>query len=106
MAAKARADRPGSGRTTSSFGALWRRAHSRTARGGSDHQRRGETRNLGGAVSGAGMGAALKELSCRKISKSFVRRGETAKGKSVSSKTTCREMMMLLVERPRHWYPL
>jgi hypothetical protein len=45
----------------------------------------------GGTVSGASMRVALQELSYRKISKSLVKHGETAKGKSVSSKITCRE---------------
>jgi hypothetical protein len=51
-----------------------------------------------GVGSGVGMGAALQELSCRKMSKSLVRWGETTKGKSDSSKIICCEMMMLLVE--------
>jgi hypothetical protein len=55
-----------------------------------------------GADSGAGMGAAPEASSCRKMSKSLVRQGETAKGKTASSKTTCRKMTMLLVERSRH----
>jgi hypothetical protein len=41
------------------------------------------------------MGIAPGESSCRKISKSLVRRGEAAKGKSDSSKITCRETVML-----------
>jgi hypothetical protein len=53
----------------------------------------------GGAGSGSGMEAALQESSCRKMSKLFVRRGEAANGKFASSKTTCRETIMLLVER-------
>jgi hypothetical protein len=36
------------------------------------------------------------------MSKSLVRRGEAEKEKSVSSKTMCREMVMLLVMRSRH----
>jgi hypothetical protein len=74
-----------------------------------DRQCRGGAGTLGGGRGtgrDAGMGAALQELSCRKMSKSLVRWDETAKGKSVSSKTTCRKMMMLLVERPRHRQPL
>jgi hypothetical protein len=55
-----------------------------------------------GASSDAGMGATLQELSCRKMSKSLVRWGEATKGKSVSSKTICRETMILLVERSRY----
>jgi hypothetical protein len=55
-----------------------------------------------GADSGAGIGAAPRESSCSKMSKSLVRRGEVEKGKSASSKITCREMTMLLVVRSRH----
>jgi hypothetical protein len=36
------------------------------------------------------------------MSKSLVRHDKTAKGKFVSSKITCWEMMMLLVKRSRH----
>jgi hypothetical protein len=43
-----------------------------------------------GADKGAGMGATL-EVSSYKKSKSLVRRDELEKGKSISSKTTCRE---------------
>jgi hypothetical protein len=55
-----------------------------------------------GTSSGAGMGATLQELSCRKMSKSLVRRDKIAKGKSISSKTICQKTMMLLIERSRH----
>jgi hypothetical protein len=41
---------------------------------------------------GASMGAAPVESSCRKISKSLVRRGDAEKGKSASSKITCQEI--------------
>jgi hypothetical protein len=68
----------------------------------SDRQHHGEVGTLGGTVKGAGMGGALQELSCRKMSKLLVRQGETAKGKSISSKTICQETIMLLVERSRH----
>jgi hypothetical protein len=37
-----------------------------------------------GADSDAGMGDALEESSCKKMSKSLVRRGELEKGKSAS----------------------
>jgi hypothetical protein len=55
-----------------------------------------------GAGSGVGIGAAPGESSCNKMSKLLVRRGEVEKGKSASSKTTCREMTMLLVVISRH----
>jgi hypothetical protein len=48
------------------------------------------------------MGATPVASSYRKMSKWLVRWGETAKGKTASSKTTCQEMMMLLVERLRY----
>jgi hypothetical protein len=48
------------------------------------------------------MGATPEESSCRKMSKSLVRRGEAEKGKSDSSKTMCWKMTMLLVVRSRH----
>jgi hypothetical protein len=53
--------------------------------GAADCQRHEGMRTLGGGTgSGAGMGAAHRELFCRKMSKSLVRRGNKAKGKSVS----------------------
>jgi hypothetical protein len=58
--------------------------------------------NPRGTGSSAGMGATLPELSYRNMSKLLVRQGDTVKGKSISSKTTYRETMMLLVERSRH----
>jgi hypothetical protein len=55
-----------------------------------------------GTGSGVGMGPAPRESSsCRKISKSLVRRDEAEKGESASSKT-CGKTMMLLVVRSRH----
>jgi hypothetical protein len=55
-----------------------------------------------GAGRGVGMGATPEESSYRKISKSLFRRGEAVKGKTASSKITCRETTMLLMERSRH----
>jgi hypothetical protein len=62
----------------------------------------GKPSGIKGAGSGAGMGAAPGKSSCRKMSKSLVRRGEAEKGKSASSKTTCQETMMLLVVTSSH----
>jgi hypothetical protein len=77
--------------------------HGRTARGdGQIMSILVEREPWGGTGSGAGMGVALQELSYRMLSKSSVRWGETVKGNSVSSKTTSRDTMMLLVERSRH----
>jgi hypothetical protein len=62
----------------------------------------GKPGGMWGVGSGVGIGATPGESSCSKMSKSLVRRGEAEKGKSASSKTTCREMTMLLVVRSRH----
>jgi hypothetical protein len=47
-------------------------------------------------------GSRNGESSCRKMSKSLVRRGEAEKGKSTSSKTTCQKTTTLLLVRSRH----
>jgi hypothetical protein len=57
----------------------------------------GNPGGTGGTDNGVGMGATPGESSYRKMFKSLVRRGEAEKGKSASSKTTCREMTILLV---------
>jgi hypothetical protein len=62
----------------------------------------GRPDGIRGAGSGACMGATPGASSYRKISKSLVRRGEAAKEKTASSKTTCQKTMMMLVERSRH----
>jgi hypothetical protein len=58
-------------------------------RNGSIIHRMGRGGGTRGTGSGADIGATLRELSCKKMSQSLVRRGEAEKGKSASSKITC-----------------
>jgi hypothetical protein len=91
-------DREGSSGLTAQGGDLTASLYSTSDRTAGGH---GRAETLGG-VSDAGMGATLQDLCCRKMSKLLVKRGEIAKGQSVSSKTANQETMMLLVERSRH----